>query len=100
MVQKNSLKYFIGYNDIDVIRPLCIKLPEMIGCVKCFDSNKTMSLKVIDKQLLKRYTKIWERVISLINVELGSKAVNDDNDKYIKAIYGDKINANFHGGEK
>ena len=100
MVQKNSLKYFIGYNDIDVIRPLCIKLPEMIGCVKCFDSNKTMSFKVIDKQLLKRYTKIWERVISLINVELGSKAVNDDNDKYIKAIYGDKINANFHGGEK
>ena len=100
MVQKNSLKYFIGYNDIDVIRPLCIKLPEMIGCVKCFDSNKTMSFKVIDKQLLKRYTKIWERVISLINVELGSKAVNDDNDEYIKAIYGDKINANFHGGEK
>ena len=100
MAQKNSLKYFIGYNDIDVIRPLCIKLPEMIGCVKCFDSNKTMSFKVIDKQLLKRYTKIWERVISLINVEVGSKAVNDDNDKYIKAIYGDKINANFHGGEK
>ena len=24
---KNSLKYFIGYNDDDVIRPLCIKLP-------------------------------------------------------------------------
>ena len=23
---KNSLKYFIGYNDNDVIRPLCIKL--------------------------------------------------------------------------
>ena len=24
---KNSLKYFIGYNDDDIIRPLCIKLP-------------------------------------------------------------------------
>ena len=24
---KNSFKYFIGYNDNDVIRPLCIKLP-------------------------------------------------------------------------
>ena len=23
---KNSLKYFIGYNDDDIIRPLCIKL--------------------------------------------------------------------------
>ena len=24
---KNSLKYFVGYNDNDVIRPLCIRLP-------------------------------------------------------------------------
>ena len=31
---KNSFKYFIGYNDNDVIRPLCIKLPQMIGYVR------------------------------------------------------------------
>ena len=37
---KNSLKYFIGYNDEDDIRPLCILLPQMIGYVKHFDSNK------------------------------------------------------------
>ena len=24
---KNSVKYFIGYNDNDIIRPLCIRLP-------------------------------------------------------------------------
>ena len=28
---KNSFKYFIGYNDNDVIRPLCIRLPQMSG---------------------------------------------------------------------
>ena len=28
---KNSLKYFIGYNDNDNIRPLCIRLPQMTG---------------------------------------------------------------------
>ena len=38
---KNSLKYFIGYNDGDAIRPLCILLPQMIGYVKHFNSNKT-----------------------------------------------------------
>ena len=43
---KSSLKYFIGYNDDDVIRPLCIKLPQMVGYVKHFDSNKTISFKV------------------------------------------------------
>ena len=30
---KNAFKYFIGYNDNDVIRPLCIKLPQIIGYV-------------------------------------------------------------------
>ena len=43
---KNSLKYFIGYNG-DVIRPLCIRLPQMIGYVKHFDSNKTMSFRLV-----------------------------------------------------
>ena len=55
---KNSLKYFTGYNDDDVIRPLCIKLPQMIGYDKNFDSNKTMSFKVGDNKLLKKYNKI------------------------------------------
>ena len=54
---KNSLKYFIGYNDDEVIRPLCIILPQMIGYVKHFDSNKTMFFKVSDNKLLKKYNK-------------------------------------------
>ena len=39
---KNSLKYFIGYNDDDIIRQLRINLSQIIGYVKHFDSNKTM----------------------------------------------------------
>ena len=60
---KNSLKYFIGYNDDDVIRPLCINLIQMIGYVKHFDNNKTMSFKVIDNKLLKKYNKIREKLV-------------------------------------
>ena len=44
---KNSLKYFIGYNDDDVIRPLCINLPQMIGYVKYFHSNKKCLLGLV-----------------------------------------------------
>ena len=47
--KKSSFKHFIRYNDGDVIRSLCIKLSQMIGHIKCFDSNKTMSFKVIGK---------------------------------------------------
>ena len=92
---KRSVKYFIGYYDNDVIRPLCIKLPQIIGYVKCFDSNKTMSFKVSDKRPLKEYTKIWGRGSSLIDKKLDSEPVYGDTDKYIKTkikSYGDKIN--------
>ena len=48
--KNNSLIYFIGYNDNDVIRPLCLKLSKMTGYINKFDENKiTMSLMVKDK---------------------------------------------------
>ena len=41
---KNSFKYFIGYNDNDVIRPLCIKHLQIIGYVRKFEGNTTTPL--------------------------------------------------------
>ena len=81
---KNSFKYFIGYNDNDVIRPLCIKLPQMTGYVKKFEGNTIMPFKISDKQLLKKYNQIWKRVEKLLKIESDSKFVIGDNDKYIK----------------
>ena len=50
---KSSVKYFIGYKDNDIIRPLCIKLSQMTGYARKFDENATMSFIVKDKKLLK-----------------------------------------------
>ena len=97
---KNSFKYFLGYNDDDVIRTLCTKLPQMIGYFKHFDSNKTMIFKVNDNRLLKKCTRIWEKVSILKNIEFGSEPVYGNNGKYIKPkikSYGDKVKANFQG---
>ena len=81
-----------------IMRPLCVKLPQIIGYVNCFDSNKTMSFKVSDNKLLKKYNKIWERVSNLLDIKFDSEPLYDDNDKYIKTkvkLYGGKINTNF-----
>ena len=43
---KNALKYFIGYNDNDVIRPLCLRFPQMTGYAKKFNEDATMSFRV------------------------------------------------------
>ena len=72
----------------------------MIGYVKHFDSNKTMSFKVSDNKLLKKYKKIWEKVGNLLNIKFDSEPIYGDVDKYIKTkikIYGDRVNTNFQG---
>ena len=46
---KNSFKYFLAYNDNDVIRPLCIKFPQMTDYVRKFEGNTTMPFKISDK---------------------------------------------------
>ena len=97
---KKSHKYFIGYNDGDVIKPLCILLPKMIGYAKHFDSNKTMSFKVSDNKLLKKYKKICEKVANLLTIKFDSEPFYGNADKYIKIkikTYGDRVNTNFHG---
>ena len=59
---KNLSKCFIGYNDNDVIRPLCVRLPQMTGYVKKIDDTVAMPFKINDKQLLKKYDQIWKKV--------------------------------------
>ena len=89
---KKGLKYFIGYNDDNVIRPLCLRLSQMTGYVKKFDNDTKMSLSINDKQLLKNYNKILEKIGNLMSIEFETKPVYDD--KYIKSkikIYMKKI---------
>ena len=100
---KNSFKYFTGYNDEeDVIRPLLLKLPQMIGYLKKFDDSMTISLRLDDSKLFKKYCKIWKTIRSLLGIEFDSKPVYGDTDSYIKAkvkMYDNKMNTNFQGKE-
>ena len=66
----SSFKYFIGYNDNDVIKPLYLGLSQMTGYIHKSDEDKngnknknkiTMSLKAKDKKIFKNYNKIWKK---------------------------------------
>ena len=40
----DGFKYFIGYKEGEIVKPLCIILPQMIGYIKCFENiGKNMS---------------------------------------------------------
>ena len=90
---KKPLKYFIGYNDNDVIRPL--RLPQMTGYARKFDENVTRSFEANNKQFLKNYNKIWEKIEKLMKMDF----VYGDEDKYIKRkrkVYAASMITNFH----
>ena len=54
---KNAFKYFVGCNDNDVIRPLCVRLLQMTGYIRKVNENTTMSFRADNKQLLKNYNR-------------------------------------------
>ena len=71
----------------------------MTGYVRKFNENSTMSFRVKDKQLLKNYNKIWEKIEKLMKIDFESKPVYGDDDKYIKTkikIYAKSMITNFH----
>ena len=57
----------------------------MIGYVTKFEGNTAISFKINNKQLLKKYNQIWNRVEELLKTQSDSKPVYGDNDKCIKA---------------
>ena len=96
---KNSIKYFIGYNHNDVIRPLWIKLQQISGYVRKFKGDTTISFKIKNKELLKMFNQIWKRVQKLLKIEFDSEFVYGGNDKYIRTkikIYAGRMIKNFH----
>ena len=57
-----------------------------------------MSFTISNKQLLKKYKKVWKKFKSLLNIKLDGEPIYDDNDKYIKIkTYSGSVITNFQG---
>ena len=84
-------KYFIGYKNDNLIRPLCIILPQMSGYTKYFEKGGTnMSFMTENDNVLTKCNEIWNKIKKALNIKLPSMPVYDE--KYIKA----KVKE-FHG---
>ena len=79
-----TYKYFCGYLNNGVIKPLCVVLPQMSGYIKYFHNNgKNMSFVTVDKEVYEKYNEIWNVVKRLLNLEFTAGPIRDD--KYILA---------------
>ena len=55
-----SFKYFFGYQEGEIVKPLCIILPQMDGYIKYFENGgKNMSFMIKDDNILNKYNKIF-----------------------------------------
>ena len=79
-----TYKYFCGYLNNDVIKPLCVILPQMSGYIKYFDNGgKNLSFVTDDKEVYKKYNELWNVVKRLLKLEFTASPIRDD--KYILA---------------
>ena len=81
-----TYKYFCGYLNLnnDVIKPLCVILPQMSGHIKYFNNGgKNMSFITDDKEVYGKYDEIWNVVKSLFKLKFAASPIRDD--KYILA---------------
>ena len=97
----DGFKYFIGYKEGEIVKPLCIILPQMIGYIKYFENGETNMFFVIkDNDLLDKYIEIWDKIKETLSIKFHSMPVYDE--KYIKAKvreFNGVIKTNFLGDE-
>ena len=97
----DGFKYFIGYKKSEIVKPLCIILPQMSGYIKYFeDGGENMSFMIKNNGVLDKYDEIWGKIKDKINIKFHSMPVYDK--KYIKAKvreFNGVIKTNFLGDE-
>ena len=95
----DGFKYFIGYKEGEIVKPLCIILPQMTGYIKYFENGgKNMSFVIKDDDVLDKYNEIWDKIKETLSIKFHSAPVYDE--KYIKAKvreFNGAIKTNFLG---
>ena len=79
-----GFKYYIGYQEGEIVNPLCIILPQMSGYIKYFENGgKNMSFLIKDDEVWDKYDKIWDVIKDKLGIKFHSEPVYEY--KYLKA---------------
>ena len=77
-------KYFIGYQQNEIVTPLCIILSQMSGYIKYFENGgKNMSLLIKDDKVWEKYEQIWDGIKNELGIKFHRKPIYEQ--KYLEA---------------
>ena len=72
----DSFKYLIGYKEGEIVKPLCIILPQMSGYIKYFENGgKNMYFMIKNDDVLDKYNNIWDKIKGKLNIKFHSMSV-------------------------
>ena len=98
---EEGYKYFIGYQEDEIVKPLCIVLPQMNGYMKYFENGgKNMSLSVKNDEVGDKYEEIWKVIKNELNIKFHSQPIYEN--KYLRAKvreFDGNIKTNFLGND-
>ena len=78
-----SFKYFIGYQEGEIVKPLCVILPQMNGYIKDLEyEGKNMSFLIKNDKVWEKYEQIWGLIKNKLGIKFHSLPVYDK--KYLK----------------
>ena len=96
---ENGFKYFIDYRKGEIVKPLCIILPQMSGYIKYFEyGGINMSFLIKDDEVWEQYEQIWGLIKNKLGIKFHSEPIYEN--KYLKtkvAEYDGAIKTNFLG---
>ena len=66
-----GFKYFIRYQEGEIVKPLCIILPQMSGYIKYFkNGGKNMSFLIKDDEMWEKYEQIWDVIKNKLGIKI------------------------------
>ena len=96
---EEGFEYFIGYQENQIVKPLCIILTEMNGYIKYFENGgNNMSLLIKNSEVWKKYEDIWNVIKNKLNIKFHSQPIYEN--KYLKTKvreFDGSIKTNFLG---
>ena len=94
-----GFKYFIGYQEGGIVKPLCIILPQMSGYIKYFENGgKNMSFLIKYDKVWEKYDEIWDVIKNKQGIKFYGKPIYEQ--KHLKAKvreFDGEIKTNFLG---
>ena len=79
-----GFKYFIGYQEGEIVQPLCIILPKISGYIKYLENGgKNMSFLIKDDEVWEKYEKIWDAIKNKLDIKFYRQPIYEQ--KYLKA---------------